>query len=281
MKNELLRNELLTSPKIPLTRKFNLKLALPAMMLILLFWSCKKKDTPDYASLISGTWVNTLVDNKAILTDASFVCEFGSNNVQTYATGYILDENNKTWIKSDTYNYSVSDKKITINGVNFQGINFYMEFEILSVDERTLTYSVSKFLIDGVEYPDPKIYTNKKVSADLRNQFVGTWYGKSTTPGSADSSYHYWQYFENGHFDYYYQDEAGKWISKQDNEGYYFLYGDLLASNYTNDLLSGVTGKAFECWNISINGNAMSWTGIRENGLITSFQMVKVEGPPV
>ena len=257
------------------------KLILAAMMILLIFWSCKKDDEPDYASLIFGTWVNTQVDNKVILTDASFAFEFRSDNVQTFAAGYILDENNKTWITNDNYFYSVSGKKITINGVNFQGRNFHMEFEIQSVDEYTLTYSVSKFMIDNVEYPDPKTYTNKKVKADLSNQFTGTWYGKSTTQGSADSSFHYWQYFENGHFDYYYQDKDGKWISKQDNEGNYVLYGDLLASNYTNDLLSGVTGKAFECWNIFINRNTMSWTGLRENGKVTSFQMERVEGPPV
>lgn len=256
------------------------KLVLAAMMILIIFWSCKKDKEPDYASLILGTWVNTHVDNKAVLTDASFAFEFRSDNKQLFACGYTLDENNKTWIKNDNYTYSVSGKKITIDGVDFLEKNFHMEFEIISVDEQTLTYSVSKLMIDNEEYPDPKTYTSKKVKADLTNQFVGTWYGKSTTPGSADSSYHYWHYFEDGHFDYYYQDGQGKWISKQDNEGNYFLYGDLLASNYTNDLLSGITGKAFECWTMFINGNTMFWTGLRENGQITSFQMERAEGPP-
>jgi hypothetical protein len=136
-------------------------------------------------------------------------------------------------------------------------------------------------MIDDVEYPDPKIYTNKKVTTDLTSKFVGTWYGKSTTPGNADSSYHYWEYLANGHFNYYYQDDKGNWVNKPDNEGVYFLYGGLLASNYTNDLISGETGKAFECWNFRIEGSTMFWTGLRENGLVSSFRMEKAAGPPL
>ncbi len=257
-----------------------LLLLLAPLMVLLMLWSCKKNNEPDYAPLILGAWVNTHIDNKAILTDASFALEFRSGNLQSFAAGYTLDENNKTWVKNDSYRYSVSGKKITIDGADFKEKTFHMEFEILSVDDYTLTYSVSKFMIDNVEYPDPKTYTNKKVKGDLRSQFVGTWYGKSTTPGSTDSKYHYWQYFEDGHFDYYYQDGEGKWIRKPDNEGHYFLYGGLMASNYMNDLFSGGKGKAYECWTIFIDGNTMFWTGLRENGQVTSFQMERVAGPP-
>ncbi|MDD4603475.1 MAG: hypothetical protein PHF97_06675 [Bacteroidales bacterium] len=201
--------------------------------------------------------------------------------MENYATGFQLDENNRSWIENDNYNYTVDGNRIIIDGMNNIGNHFHMEFEIQSVDEHTLIYSVSKFMIDNVEYPDPKTYINKRVTADFSKWLVGTWYGKSTTPGSADSSYHYWEYLTDGSFNYYYQDKEGNWINKPDNEGFYFLYGNLLASNFTNDLLSGATGKAFECWNISITGDTMFWNGLRSNGLITSFRMEKVAGPPV
>jgi hypothetical protein len=254
-------------------------LVLAAMMASILLWSCKKDNQPDYAPLILGTWINTHVDNRAVLTDGSFTFEFRSDNVQRFASGYTLDENNKSWISNEKYSYNVSGNSIIIDGVGALGSTFHLEFEIVSADENTLIYSVSKFLVDNVAYPDTKTYTNRKVKADLRNQFTGTWYGKSTTPGSADTSYHYWDYFEDGHFDYLYRDKEGRWIRKQDNEGSYFLYGDLLASNYTNDLILGVTGKAFECWNIRIEGNTMYWTGLRENGQVTSFRMERAVAP--
>ena len=253
---------------------------LAGIIISALLCSCKKDKGIDYASLIPGTWVNTQVDSKTILTDASFVLKFHGGNMETFASGVILDENNKTWMENDSYTYSVDGNRIIIDGNNNLGSNFHLEFIIQSVDQQTLTYSVSKFMVDGVEYPDPKIYTNKKVTVSLSSQFVGTWYGKSTTQGNPDSSYHYWQYFADGHFNYYYQDNSGNWINKPDNNGLYFLYGSLLATNYTNDLITGGTGKAFECWNLSIQGNTMFWMGLRGNELVTSFRMEKVTGPP-
>ena len=257
------------------------KLFLSAILLSLLLLNCQKDDSPNYSSLILGTWVNTLVDDKAVLTDGTFVMELRSDLVELYANGNAIDINNKTWIENDKYTYNVSGNIITIDGVGAIGGKFHMEFKILSVDDQILVFSVPKFMIDNVEYPDPKIYALKKVGINLTTHFAGTWYGKSTTPGSTDNSFHYWEYFADGHFNYYFQDEAGKWIRKEGNEGHYFLYGDFLASNYTNDLLTGGSGKAYECWNINILGKTMFWTGLRESGQITSFRMDKVAGPPI
>jgi hypothetical protein len=257
------------------------KLFLSGMIISLLLFGCQKDETSDYASLILGSWINTQVDNEAILTDKSYALEFRADHVEIFASGYVIDANNKTWIENDQYTYSVTGKKIIIDGSNEAGSLFHMEFEIRSIDQNTLVYSVSKFTVDNVEYPDNKTYTSRHVTEDFADQFAGTWYGKSTTPGSSDTSYHYWDYFADGHYDYYFQDSLGNWINKPDNEGVYFLYGDLMASNYTNDLLSGGTGKAYECWNFDIEADTMSWTGLRENGLTTSYRMEKVANPPV
>ncbi len=54
-----------------------------------------------------------------------------------------------------------------------------------------------------------------------------------------------------------------------------------MATNYSNDLLSGETGKAFECWNITINDNKMFWEGLRENNHIATFEMIRVDSPPL
>lgn len=257
------------------------KLVFLAILTSLLSWNCHKDNSQDYSSLLLGTWVNTNVNDLSVLTDATFVMQLRSDKIELYANGNTVDKDNKTWIEDDKYSYKVNGNIITIDGVGALGGKFHMEFKIRSVDALTLNFSVNKFMIDNVEYPDPKIYMLKKVITDLGSQFVGTWYGKSTTPGSGDNNYHYWEYFADGHFNYYYQDAKGQWFKKQDNDGKYFLYGDFLASNYTNDLLTGGRGKAFECWNISIIDKSMFWTGIRENSQITSFRMDRVQSPPV
>lgn len=256
------------------------KLLFVSILILILLWGCKKESKPDYASLLPGKWVNTQVDNKPVLTDDTFVVEYRSDLVEVYAKGFILDSNNRSWIVNDKYTYIVNGDLIIIDGVSDPGNRFHMEFRILYLDQEILTYSVTLFMIDGVEYPDPKIYTSTRVTTDLSSQFAGTWYGKSTTPGATDTTHHYWDYFPGGHFDYYYRDNAGNWINKPDNEGKYFLYGNFLASNYTNDLISGETGKSFECWNIRIAGDTMFWAGLRAGGQTTTFRMVKVPGPP-
>lgn len=255
-------------------------LLFPCLILLLLSASCKKEKDPDYPSLVLGTWINVQVNHEPVLTDASFIIEFRSDGVETYAAGFQLDENNRSWIENNKYQYYLDGNCIIIDGHNELGNQFHMEFEILSIDPSCMTYSVRKFLIDNVEYPNEKLYTNIRTTGNPISQFVGTWYGKSTTSGSSDQSFHYWDYFPDGSFDYYFQDSTGVWINKPDNNGRYFLYGNFMASNYTNDLNTGEPGKAYECWNISVKGDSMFWTGLREGGITTSFRMVKKDGPP-
>jgi hypothetical protein len=250
-------------------------------MLIILLAGCEKDETTDYSKLVPGIWVNTLVNGQPVLTDATYVIELKTDNTEMYAIGFQLDENNFRWEENDSYTYTMNEDVIAINGTDVLGKSYYMEFKILSVDENTLKYSVPVFSIDGESFPNPNTYTCSKVSNDLSSQFTGVWYGRNTTAGTADSLYHYWEYFADGTYNYYYQDTAGSWIKKIDNDGHYFLYGDFMATNYTNDLISGDTGKAFECWNFTTDGSNMTWTGLRANNIVVTYEMEKVTAPPV
>lgn len=246
--------------------------------LLFLIVSCEKEN-PN-VELIRGLWVNSIVDGNLVLTDYASVIEFKENNIEMFARGSYIDENNEKWEECDDYTYSVKGDVITVNGTDTQGRNVHMECKIISLNNEILTYSVIKFVRDGIEKPDARIYTFNKVTQNLNSQFVGLWFGHCTNQDAADSSYHYWEYFADGTYDYYYQDEDLNWIKKIDNEGRYFLYGNLMASNYTNDLLSGGTGTAYECWNFNIVGNQMTWTGLRENNTSISYQMDKVTSLP-
>lgn len=256
-----------------------MKKMLIAVVLLALVFGCKKEDDPDYTALIRGVWVNTQVNDLPVLTDLAFVMEFKADFTEMYASGIVINDSNRTWVENDQFTYTIEENRLLINGANDEGNVFSMEFEILHVDETSLKYVVTKFMVDNVLYPDTKTYTCKRVTKDLKEQFEGTWYGRSTTPGS-DSSYHYWDYHADGTYDYYYQDNTNQWIKKQDNDGRYYLYGDYMATRYTNDLLSGAFGKAYECWNIRIEGNTMYWTGLRSEGTTTTFEMERVAGPP-
>ncbi len=258
-----------------------LNLLFTLALIAILFGGCAKDDDPSYQELLKGTWVNTLVNNQAVLTDATFMMEFKSDNTQLYASGFELDENNNSWRENNTYTYSINGSQIIIDGTDVLGNITHLVFEIQSLDQENLTYKIQTFTMNGEAFDDNKTYTCKRVTDDYGTEFTGVWYGRCTTEGTADSLYHYWEYFANGTYNYYYQDENSNWIMKSDNEGRYFLYGQLMASNYSNDLISGGTGLAFECWNFTLNEDKMVWTGLRENNVTITYEMEKVSSPPV
>jgi len=250
-------------------------------LLTLLFVGCKKDEQPNYAELIRGTWVNTLVNEMPILTDATFVMEFKAGNIELYAAGFQLDDNNKSWKENNTYTYSISGDFITIDGTDVLNNSYHLVFKIILLNQGTLSYAVQTFAINGTDLPNDNSYTCEKVTRDFSDDFTGVWYGHCTSGITADPLYHYWEYFADGSYNYYYQDENSNWIKKADNEGHYFIYGQLFASNYTNDLISGDTGLAFECWDFTLDGNNMTWTGLRENNTTVTYEMEKVPAPPV
>lgn len=254
------------------------KIALFGIALIFIT-SCKWNNNPSNSELLTATWVNTMVNDQEILTNTAFVMDLRSDNIQMFALGLQEDENNKSWQENTAYTYSIIEDTICIDGSAQEDI-FHMKFKIKSIDNSTLSYSVPIFAINGELIPDENTYTFKKVINDLSDEFTGVWYGRCTSQDNADSLYHYWEYFADSTYNYYYQDEDSNWIKKSDNEGRYYLYGQLLATNYSYDLLSGGTGKAYECWNFSIDGNTMTWTGLRENNVTITYQMEKVASAP-
>jgi len=253
--------------------------ALICILGTLLFSSCKEKT--DYAGLLVGKWINSSVNGVPPMTNDIHFCDYRSDGVELYASGAQLDQNNKKWMVNDQYTYSVDGNIITIDGTDDQHNLYHMEFVISSLDENTLTHSVRTYSCNGVEAPDTKIYTYRKVTTDYQNQFTGIWYGRCTTPGTADINYHYWEYFANGRYNYYYQNEALQWNKKSDTDGGYFLYGNLMVSNYTIDLISGGTSKTYDCWNFNLDGTTMTWTGLQENNKTITYEMEKVVSAPM
>jgi len=242
---------------------------------------CKKDSDPNYGELLLGTWINTHVNDESVLTDDTFILEFLSNQTEVYSIGIQLDENNKTWMENDAYTYAVQGDVIVIDGSDTFGSVYHMEFKIKSLDNQWLSYSVEKFTIDGEAFPNTNTYICSKVTDDFSSEITGTWLGDCTSIACSDTTSHYWEYFADGSYNYYFQDVAGNWIKKLDNEGRYFLYGHLLVSNYTNDLVAGGMGKAFECWDFDIVDDRMVWNGWRKNGRVVSYEMNRVDGPPV
>ena len=248
---------------------------------LLLTNSCKKEVQSDYAALLPGTWINSAVDGNTVKTNSAFICDLHTDMSGLYALGVDINDDNNIWIENKDFSYSIEDNEVTIQGTDVLNRSIKIEIEIESMTETEFTGTFNKFKVDGVNYSDSKEYTFKKLTTDYSAQFVGVWYGHCTSAGTTDTKYHYWEYFADGTYNYYYQDDSDNWILKEDNNGAYFLYGNYFASNYTNDLISGSTGLAYECWNVDIDGDEMTWTGLRDNGNVVTYQMEKTDAPPV
>ncbi len=249
------------------------------LFVFLLFYGCHKEGT-DYAGLLTGTWINTQINGEDIPSDSSFVCEYLSNGVQMYAEGYQLDENNKSWIESENFTYVVEGEKIILDGIDGLDDDFHIELEIKTLNEEFFTYSVTSFLLNGTELPDPAVYTCRRATEDYTSALTGIWYGSGSTPGTADLLPFYCEYTTEGSFVYYYQDDEGNWMADVDDESRYFLYGDFLVTNYTAARVAEGNHKFYDCWNIHIDGDTMTWTALRENNQIESYEMEKVEAAP-
>lgn len=256
------------------------------ILLFLLFFSCCKKNNelesePNFSDIIVGTWVNIQIDGQQVLTNESFVMQLKPSKVQMFSQGVTIQENDHQWMESDQYTYSIKNKNIIIDGKNALDQSTHLEMEVVSVDQQMMTYKVKQLVVNQIIIPDNHLYTMQRVDKSLNSDLIGIWYGRDETSGSADTSYKYWEFLSNGNYNYYYFDEDIQlWICKEDNNGHYFLYGNLLAANFTNNLPTQEACFMYECWNIQIDGNSMDWSGLRENGATTLFSMEKVDTPP-
>jgi hypothetical protein len=250
------------------------------LFVFLLFYGCHKEGT-DYACLLTGTWINTRISGEDIPADSSFVCQYGTDGMQMYAQGYQLDENNKSWIESKNFTYVVEGKNIILDGIDGLDDDFHIEMEIKTLDEESFTYSVTRFLMNDTELPDPAVYTCQRATKDYTSALIGIWYGNGSTPGTAGLQPFYSEYKTDGSFAFYYQDDEGNWQVDADEESRYFLYGDFLVTNYTAAQVAEGNYKFYDCWNILIEEDTMIFTALREDNRIEIYEMERVESAPV
>jgi hypothetical protein len=235
---------------------------------------------PDYRQQVVGTWVNTHLNNQPLPTDSAFVMDLRASGVEMYAVGLQLDADNRAWRENDNYTYSVQGDVLAIDGKDTFGKTYHIKFRVDLSADTVMTMAVQAFAVDGTSYPNANTYTMHRVQATDADSLVGVWYGRCTSGNNSDAMPHYWAYAADGSYSYYYQDSAGVWLRKADNSGRYFLYGSLLATNWSNDLLTGGQGLAYECWRVEIAGRTMKWSGLRPGGKVVTYEMSRVDSPP-
>lgn len=243
---------------------------------------CDKDDDTDYSEAIIGTWTAVSEEGEELLTDNVFINTFSRDMKAAYAS-IVPVEDGFEWEEEAPGNYRL-EGDILYEWGEYKGKSYTYKTRI-KISDNLLICQTLESIYDGQPSGTNTTYTMARVVNDYTSQFIGVWKGHETTaglPAPPENEDTYWEYKPDGSYQYYYWDkEQSKYIKKADNNGKYFLYGTLMAGNYTNDLISGGTGRTCECWRITISGGTMTWKGLRKGGEIKEFTMTKVSSPPV
>lgn len=248
--------------------------------------ACDKDSAPaeyaTYKDRIVGVWISEIVDGEQVLEDDMFVNTYTADGKHLFANRRASGTDGMVWAEEQEGTYWVKENMLYEEGVDRYGKSYLWKSQI-TIKNGQMYLIVKEGTLDGVNQGPDGDYVVRKAVHNYSAQILGTWKGHETSLGAEPAAHDtYWQYMSDGSYNYYYYNEvAGGYVRKQDNAGRYFLYGNLLASNYSNDINVGIAGLFSECWTISFSGNTMSRWALREGGKVASFEMVRVAAPPV
>lgn len=227
---------------------------------------------------IIGTWIKSEVDGEPVLTNEKSVYDIVSTT-EAYTSVSISNDKGALFNNDQKSEVDINGNVVTITTTNSDGESFIHEFTITDIDANEFTAD-KKFThtLNGTD-PKAKEYnvTFVKVSDDYSKDILGTWEGHCTSEGSAfdDGQDHRWEYKDDDTFVYYVKD-GENWVPSADEMNEYFVAGNILCTRWTEN---GEENR--EWWEISIDGDKMNWTALREGEdgktITASFEMTKVE----
>ncbi len=238
----------------------------------------EEAEAPDLAKMMIGKWIikerngkPTPTNQKAILTFISPETAYMSasfNELKSSYWGYdqkmdaVIDSNKVTLTRKIDNNSAIVDE-VTVSEVTDTEMNGNL---------------VVKKVKDGTE----KVIIEQavsfvKINEDYSKDIIGTWEGHRTSEEGDydDGSDHRWEYKDDGTF-VYYSKKGDKWVAHDQKISDYFVDGNLLCTRWEDK-----GEEASECWEITIDGDKMSWTATRLNDDKTTytatFEMTRVK----
>ena len=245
------------------------------------FTSCKKdkKDDLNLKENIIGKWMMSDRDGQPIATDGKLVFTFVSTNKALVSASLNYQPVVGTrWSDQVEADIAISGNKVTVNMNLDEHTKVAEEYNITAISgsEFTANHKVTVTVDGNVMLSDEDILRFVKVTADFSAAIIGTWEGHCTSAGSVfdDGQEHRWQYKADGTYVYYVKD-GDNWVPSANTLNEYFVDGKLLCTRWVDN---GVENR--EWWEISINGNRMNWTALRQNDdgttFTATFEMEKV-----
>ena len=250
------------------------------------FTSCTKQDNPvnpadNLAEKIIGKWIVADIDGQPVPTNEKLVYTFVSGTKAFMSASLTAHQEVGTfWSDQIEADVAISGSNVTLTFHPFEYQTGVVEYTVNAINNselianRKLTVTVN----GKVVISEDQLVRYEKVTADYREAIVGTWEGRCTSENSVfdDGQEHRWQYNADGTYVYYVKD-GDSWVPYATATSCeYFVDGNLLCTRWIdNDV------EHREWWEITINGDKMNWTALRqkEDGttFTATFEMKKVE----
>ena len=229
---------------------------------------------------IIGKWIISDKDGLPMPTNRTNVFTFVSaTKAYMSASLNARPEVNPEWMDNIEANVTINGNLMTLTLHVDEHKTMVHEFIVTDINatEFTANHKVTVTVDGNVMFVDEDVIRLTKVTADYRTAIVGTWEGHCTSEGSEfdDGQEHRWQYNADGTYVYYVKD-GDNWVPSDNTLNEYFVDGNLLCSRWVDN-----EQENREWWEISIDGDKMNWTALRqkEDGttFTATFEMTKVQ----
>lgn len=245
-------------------RKSTLVLALA--LVALLFANCKKENKLEQQ--IIGKWITTDVDGHAELTNNKSVITILSATKAIISTSRPNPSSeNQGWASHLNASVVLDGNKVTLSFQPNAHITIIYDITVRSITDTNMEGTfMHNTLRDGevVSTNGPMEMRWVKVNADYQQAVIGLWECTELTGiETYNDANARLQFFADGTYNYWRKNDAGEWQALTDREFQnYFVDGTMLATRWK------VIGEneLREWWEIvSIAGNQMEWTALRQN----------------
>jgi len=239
-----------------------------------------KKIDLNLAEKILGKWIQAEIDGKPALTNKKNVFTFVSATKAYMSASFTHIPVSTQWLDQTEADVVISDNKVTLTMHPVGHVTVVDEYTVLAIDanEFIANLKVTATANGEASYAFESIVRFVKQTTDYRDAIVGTWEGRCTSEGSVfdDGQEHRWQYNADGTYVYYVKD-GDSWVPYATNTlNEYFVDGTLLCTRWIDQ---GQEHR--EWWEITIDGDKMNWTALRQNEdgttFTATFEMERVE----
>jgi len=239
-----------------------------------------KKIDLNVAEKIIGKWMFADKNGNPMPTNEKMVITFVSaTKAKISASLNAHPEAGTPWDEEIEADVNISGNKVNVSFHRNERHTAVHEYIITSINgsEFTANHKVTSTVDGEVVFFREDVVRYVKQTADYRQAILGTWQGHCTSEGSVfdNGQEHRWEYRADGTYVYYAKD-GDNWVPYEGNTlNEYFVDGKLLCTRWVDN---GQENR--EWWEITIAGNKMNWTALRQNPdgttFTATFEMEKV-----